>query len=135
MANRPMHPYSPKHSGFTLIEVLVATAVTAMLMSAITLNLGVRDNLLRVSASGQPKEALQSHLDAILENKTLAQLDDYVGTPASTSDLSDPASTPARKLVAITQQSVGTSPDSVTVLSIEVSSGANRLSRWLAPVN
>lgn len=130
-----MQSSSRENSGFTLIEVLVATAVTAMLMSAITLNLGVRDALVRSSASGQPRDVLQARLDEILSQKSVAEIESYVGTLAINSDLTDPSSTPNRKYVTVTQETAGSGDHVINVLAIEVSTGGNSVSRWLAPIN
>ena len=130
-----MRPSTQSNSGFTLIEVLVATAVAAMLMSAITLNLGVRDALVRSSASSQPKTALHTRINEILIQNSIVELESYVGTLAINSDLTDPSSTPDRKLVTVTQETVGSGTHVVNVLAIEVSAGGNSVSRWLAPTN
>lgn len=130
-----MQPCSQKNSGFTLIEVLVATAVTAMLMSAITLNLSVRDGLVRASTNSQPRTALQARIDEILLQKSITEIESYVGTLAINSDLTDPSSTPNRKFVTVTQESAGSGAHVINVLAIEVSTGDNSVSRWLAPTN
>jgi len=127
----PLRPQ--RQQAFTLIEVLAATAVAAILMSAISLNLGIRDNLFKFATDGLPQSELQVHIDEVLNTKTISQLNDYIDIPASDSDLSDPTSSSPRKLVAVTIEALGSGAEQVEVLAIEVRSGSTSLTRWLTP--
>jgi len=124
-----------KHNGFTLVEVLAAIAVAAILLSSISLNIGLRDSLYRLASEEKPSKDLQSHLEDLLNEYSIAQIESYIGTAAADSDLSDPATTTDRKLVEVTSESIGPVSESVSVIAVEVSSGDNSLTRWLTPTD
>lgn len=127
------HPLAV-NSGFTLIEVLVATAITALLLSAISLNLGVRTGLVKSLDNVRPSTVLSDRLDDIVHNNPQSALEALIGTAATANPFSDPVSAAERKLVVLTSVPVLTVMGAPTVIEISISLGDATLSRWLSPL-
>ncbi len=121
------------NAGFTLIEVLVATAITALLLSAIALNLGVRSGLVNSVENVAPSTLLSERLDSIVDNSPQSELEALVGIAATANPFSDPAFTTERKLVSITSVPVSAAVGAPTVIQINISLGSSTLNRWLSP--
>lgn len=120
-------------SGFTLIEVLFATAITAMLLGAISLNLGVKPALQKAVAEGDSSQVLLDRLESILIENTTADLIALEGVTAGNSSLSDPAGTSNRILVGIKEETVGFGDYETTLYVISVTSSDGEFTRWFSP--
>lgn len=123
-------PYS---SGFTLLEVLFTLAITALLLGAITLNVGVRSSLIKASSTGDPITELSQRISEITHTNTITELEKTIGKAARDNPLTDPATSTNRKLVTIERVNLNAGSQATTVLAVTVENGDSSVTRWLTP--
>ncbi len=129
----PTHAVITKQSAFTLVEVLFAISISAILMGAIALSLGVQSDLADASKTTSPLATLSKRLDQIQETQLVSDLEALVGVSAASNPLSDPSGTTGQILVSVDNVQTGSNATAAQILAIKVSSGSSTLTRWLTP--
>jgi|GEM_PF-6040214 len=122
-----------KNKGFTLIEVVFTIGIAAMLLSAISLNLGVKPALQKTANSLPVQETLIERLDEIMIENSMDELIQLVGVSKELNILSDPAVTADRKLVSIDTKLAGNSGDQTSLYAITIVSNSGSVTRWFYP--
>ena len=122
-----------KNKGFTLIEVVFTTGIAALLLGAISLNMGVQPLLRETATATPPQEALGERLDEIFIEHSKTELVALVGVDKNLNGLSDPVGTDNRRLVSVDNHTTGSGSNQTTLYVIEIASASGSLQRWFYP--